>query len=291
MIEGILVKGYGGFYYVKVGADHWECSLRGKFRRQKQDFLAGDRIRFQPVGDHLGVIEGVSPRRNQLLRPLVANLDQVVVVMAMANPQPDLLLLDRILLMVQREGIGPVICLNKADQAEEAEIQRVAAVYRAAGYRVVPASTLTGEGIGEIRELLRDRISVFAGPSGVGKSSLLNAVQPGLCLKTGRVSEKIGRGRHTTRHVELMETDLGGLIADTPGFSQLDLPQMGRGELQEHYPEIWQLAAGCRFSTCLHNSEPDCAVKKAVAEGRIDSGRYQRYLLLLEQVAANERRY
>lgn len=291
MLEGILVKGYGGFYYVKVGAERWECSLRGKFRKQKQDFLAGDKILFNPVGDGKGVIEGVGPRRNQLLRPLVANLDQVLVVIALANPDPDLLLLDRILLMVQREAVLPVICLNKADQVEETKIQSIVKIYQDAGYRVVVASTKTGRGIDEIRELLRDRISVFAGPSGVGKSSLLNALQPGLALKTGHVSEKIGRGRHTTRHVELMETAMGGLIADTPGFSQLDLPDMQRSELQEHYPEIWQRAPECRFSSCLHNSEPDCAVKKALAAGEINQGRYQRYLMLLEQVIAKERRY
>ena len=291
MLEGILVKGYGGFYYVKVGQERWECSLRGKFRKQKQDFLAGDKIIFAPIDDLKGVIEGVGPRRNQLLRPLVANLDQVLVVIALANPDPDLLLLDRILLMVQREAVVPVICLNKADQVEEMKIQSIAGIYQSAGYQVVVASTKTGRGIDEIRQLLQNKISVFAGPSGVGKSSLLNALQPGLALKTGAVSEKIGRGRHTTRHVELMETTMGGLIADTPGFSQLDLPEMRRGELQEHYPEIWQRAPHCRFSSCLHNSEPDCAVKAALADGEIDPGRYGRYLMLLEQVIAKERRY
>lgn len=291
MKEGTLLKGYGGFYYVRSDNCLWECSLRGKFRKIKQDFLPGDRLLFAELSNKKGVIEGVLPRTNQLLRPTVANVEQLLVVIALTTPQPDLLLLDRILIMAMREKILPLIFFNKADLVTEEKTAEVLHPYSEAGYTAVTVSSKTGEGLSVIRSLLKDRISVFAGPSGVGKSSLLNAVQPGLTLKTGHVSEKIGRGRHTTRHVELMELELGGFVADTPGFSQLELPPMRRGELQDYFPEIRERAHLCRFTSCLHASEPDCAVKAGLEQGEIDRGRYSRYLVLLDQVIEKERRY
>ncbi|ATW24691.1 ribosome small subunit-dependent GTPase A [Candidatus Formimonas warabiya] len=291
MEEGILIKGYGGFYYVKVGEKIRECSLRGKFRRLKQNFLPGDRVSISLLDEGKGVIEQVLPRTSELRRPPVANVEQVGVTFALKNPDPDFLLLDRILIMVRHHHLLPLIFFNKVDLVEEGRSDQLVRIYQKAGYPVIKCSTKTGEGIDEIRLLLKDKISVFTGPSGAGKSSLLNAVQQGLSLKTGHVSSKIGRGKHTTRHVELLELDLGGLVADTPGFSVLDMPPMLREDLDSFFPEIRAHAGVCRFHSCLHHQEPDCAVKEAVSAGEIDPGRYQRYLLFLQEVIENERRY
>jgi len=291
MQEGVLIKGYGGFYYVKTGEQVWECTLRGRFRKLKQDFMPGDRVGIHILDDKRGVIEEVFPRKNRLLRPCVANVEQVVVVFALKNPDPDFLLLDRILIMIRHEGLIPVICFNKADLVPDTEVNSPVRIYQEAGYRVLVTSILLGTGINEVRDLLQGKISVFAGPSGVGKSSLLNSIQPGLNLKVGLVSSKIGRGRHTTRYVELMELENGGFVADTPGFSVLSLPSVLREDFDGFFPEIRKHALLCRFNSCLHVAEPDCSVKNAVESGEIDLGRYQRYLSLLQEVIQNERRF
>lgn len=291
MQEGILIKGYGGFYYVKVGANLWECSLRGRFRKLKQNILAGDRVLINFLDEKKGVIEEVLPRTSEFNRPSVANVEQVLVTFALKNPDPDFALMDRMLLMTRHQNLPAVIFFNKADLVENSQIDDLRQVYQNVGYQVVKCSTKTGLGLEEVRAVLKDKVSVFTGPSGAGKSSLLNAVQHGLRLKTGEVSSKIGRGKHTTRHVELLALDFGGLVADTPGFSVLEIPAISREELDLFFPEIGEYSADCRFNSCLHHREPDCAVKEAVAQGRIDSGRYQRYLLFLHEVIENERRY
>ncbi|MDD4753378.1 MAG: ribosome small subunit-dependent GTPase A [Desulfitobacteriaceae bacterium] len=291
MKEGILLKRYGGFYFVKSEGLLWECTLRGKFRKLKQDFFPGDKVLVSVLDDHKGVIEGVLPRINLLRRPPVANVEQVLVVFAFFAPDPDFLLLDRLLIMAQHEKVHPVICFTKADTVDQKIISKTIKGYQNAGYQTVVTSSKTGLGIEKVRYLLKNRISVFAGPSGAGKSSLLNALQPGLSLKTGDVSEKIGRGRHTTRHVELLELEFAGLVADTPGFSNLDLPDITREELQHYFPEIVKRADCCRFTSCLHNQEPDCSVKEALVANEIDYERYQRYLILLQEVMGKERRY
>lgn len=291
MEQGILLKRYGGFYYVKSDQILWECSVRGKFRKLKQDILPGDKVVFSKISDKKGVIEEILPRTNRLIRPPVANVDQVVVTFALKNPDPDFLLLDRILILAQYEKIKPTICFNKSDMVSRELAMQIMEVYQNAGYRTITTSTVTGEGIEELKNCLKGWVSVFAGPSGAGKTSLLNALQPGMTLKTGTVSEKIGRGRHTTKHVELLVFDFGGLITDTPGFSNLDLPPLVREEFQFYFPEISALRMSCRFNSCLHNLEPDCAVKEAVQSGMINLERYQRYQALLQQVIDNERRY
>lgn len=291
MLEGILIKRYAGFYYVMVGDKIWECSLRGRFRKQKQDFLPGDRVCINVLDEKKGVIEEVMPRVNRLIRPPVANVEQVIVTFAFKNPDLDFLLLDRILVMVSYEKLKPVICFNKADLADQQEIENIVHVYREVGYHVLVTSKYSKVGLDDLRLVLQGKISVFAGPSGAGKSSLLNALQSGLCIKTGDVSSKIGRGRHTTRYVQLMKLDFGGLVADTPGFSALDLPPVSREHFDEYYPEIRRHADVCKFNSCLHNLEPGCSVKDAVLQGKIDSHRYQRYLYLLQKVIDNERRY
>lgn len=294
VIEGIIIKGYSGFYYVWDDTSLWECSLRGKFRIKKQTFLPGDRVTITPLDQvsKKAVIEQVLPRQTELLRPPVANVEQVIIVVSLDNPAPDYWLLDRLLIMAQWSLIKPVICFNKGDLLDPETRERLTKVYSQTGFPVLLTSTKQGWGIDDLKEHLTHRISVFAGPSGVGKSSLLNALEKGLSLKTGEVSAKSLRGRHTTRHVELIRLASGGLLADTPGFSQVYLPQgLKREDLIGYYPDFLDYDNRCKFNTCLHRDEPNCAVKEAVNQGMLNKARYERYLTLLDEVIAVERRF
>lgn len=290
MIEGIILKGYSGHYYVSDQDTIWECSLRGRFKVEKQTVLPGDRVRVKTLNNGKGVIDEVMPRSSELLRPPIANVEQVILVFAIHQPEPNWALLDRMLILAEEAGINPLICFNKDDlmtSEDEINIGHYKEIYP-----VAITSAKTGDGIGIIEDFLRDKISVFAGPSGVGKSSLLNAVQPGLSLKTGAVSEKIHRGRHTTRHVELMPLSFGGLVADTPGFSSLDLVSMEPKDLVNYFPEFEDYEGNCKFTGCFHDKEPKCAVKEAVEKGEISSRRYENYQAFLAELkAAKERRY
>ncbi len=287
-MDGIITKAYGGFYFVNAGDDLLQCTLKGAFRHRKVDVMVGDRVSVRPGERSRGVVEKVYPRRNALIRPPVANVDRAVIVLAVKDPEPSLALLDRLIVCAGYEGIPPVICFNKIDLAAGGSPGFIRS-YDAAGFRVLRTSAREGTGVDSLREVLKEGITVFAGPSGVGKSSLLNAVQPGLSLKTGEIGHKAKRGRHTTRHVELLSLEGGGLVADTPGFSTLFLPGLKREELCRFYPEMEKYLAGCRFRSCLHGSEPDCAVKEAVARNEIDGGRYWRYLEILNEIIERER--
>jgi ribosome biogenesis GTPase / thiamine phosphate phosphatase len=297
MISGILLKGYSGFYYVYAEGRVWECSLRGRFRIRDQEFLTGDRVKILPGTGNKATIEEVVERRNSLVRPTIANVDQAFLVFALVSPEPDLNLLDRLIIQVTASGIKPVIVLNKVDLAEakleengEVFLDKGLDFYRELGYDVIKVSTKKEVGISEVQEHINGKVSVLAGPSGVGKSSLVNALSPELELKTGEVSQKLKRGRHTTRHVELMVCG-DGLLADTPGFSSLYLPSMKREELAGYFPEFQDLPGECRFVNCMHHKEPDCAVKAAVEAGTIQRSRYEHYCQFLEEVIAAERRY
>ena len=296
MIEGVLVKGYGGFYYVYAEEHVWECSLRGRFRVKDQDFLPGDRVKILTEGENKATIEEVEPRRNALIRPAIANVDQAILVFAMTSPKPDLNLLDRLLIQVTDAEIEPILVFTKLDKFKEAalttgsEDHAITDVYRKIGYTVFEVSNETGQGIEEVRTHITEKISVLAGPSGSGKSSLFNALSPGKKLKTGVLSLKSKRGRHTTRHVELMVC-AGGLVADTPGFSSLFMPPMKRAELAGCFPEFVDRRRQCRFSSCLHDKEPNCAIKAALESGEISAVRYEHYLIFLKEVIEAERRY
>ena len=297
MIEGVLLKGYGGFYYVYAEDRVWECSLRGRFRVKDQDFLPGDRVRILPKEADKATIEVVEPRRNALSRPTIANVDQALLVFALTSPKPDLNLLDRLLIQVTDAEIEPILVFTKLDKFREAALTEesvkqpsVTDVYRKIGYTVFEVSNQTGQGIEEVGAWLKDKISVLAGPSGAGKSSLFNALSPGKKLKTGELSLKSKRGRHTTRHVELMVC-AGGLVADTPGFSSLFIPDMKRTELAECFPEFAQRRRQCRFNSCLHDKEPNCAIKEALENGEISPFRYEHYLIFLQEVIEAERKY
>ncbi|MFZ5632912.1 MAG: ribosome small subunit-dependent GTPase A [Bacillota bacterium] len=290
MIDGVITKAYGGFYFVNDGKCLWRCTLRGVFRHRKVDVMVGDRVAVEPGNGRQGVVVKVHPRRNALVRPPVANVDRAVIVFAVHDPQPSLALLDRLLIHAGSGGIRPVICFNKIDLDSGSALE-ITSPYAAAGYLVLKTSARDGTGVEDLKNVIREGISVFAGPSGVGKSSLLNAIQPGLSLKTGEIGQKIKRGRHTTRHVELLPLEEGGLVADTPGFSTLFLPDVKREELIYFFPEMEKYVPECRFAGCLHWAEPDCAVKAAVARNDIDSGRYERYLDILKELIDRERSY
>ncbi|MBM7867015.1 ribosome small subunit-dependent GTPase A [Heliobacterium gestii] len=289
--EGTIIKGYSGFYYVLADGRLYTCSLRGKHRLKGDDrvFLPGDRVRLCVIEGEKGVIERTLPRRNELLRPPVANVDQVLLVFALASPDPDFVLVDRLLLLAAHAGIRPVLVWNKADIAPPERVAQVQALYKALSIDQFVLSARQGDHLEGLKDLLEDRISVVAGPSGAGKSTLLNALAPGLSLKTGDVSVKIGRGRHTTRHVELIQLASDALVADTPGFSTLYLPDLPAQDLAEFFPEMATHLGHCRFADCLHRTEPDCAVIEALEAGRIHRQRYNHYLMFLNELIERER--
>ena len=291
MLQGVVVKAYSGFYYVDINNQIWECRLRGKFRLTRQNVMAGDRVMVRETGDKTGVIEEALPRVSQLDRPPVANVDRAVIVFACADPDPQTELLDRMLIHAEEAGLSPVLCFNKIDLADSKKVEDLTRDYREAGYAVLLTCAVSGYGIERLCEALTGHISVLAGPSGSGKSSLLNTIHPGFKLKTGRVSEKIGRGRHTTRHTELLELEPGSLVVDTPGFSSLYLPEIDKRHLAEMFPEFMPYIDQCKFTGCLHSAEPGCAVKARVDEGKLSRERYQHYLMFLDELTARERRY
>lgn len=294
ILQGTIIKGYSGFYYVACEGTVYECSLRGKNRKKSVKFLPGDKVTFTADGDSLkgGAIEEVLPRKNELLRPPVANLDQLVILAAVYDPLPDLRLIDRLTVFAKWNQITPVIIFNKCDLVSEDEQQKLVDVYKASGFPVYMCSTVTGQGIADIKAVLHGKMSVLAGNSGVGKTSLMNAISDKWELATGEISDKSKRGKHTTRHVELFQMDKDTLIADTPGFSSLILPEdIKREELSRLFPEFLSRLGDCRFATCMHKNEPDCAVKEALENGEIAQSRYDNYLAFLEEVIQQERRF
>jgi len=294
--KGVIIKGYSGFYYVleETSGKIWECSLRGKLRLQKQTFFPGDWVicTSKAEASEKAVLEEVLPRRNELSRPTVANVDQVLIVMALAEPEPDLQFLDRVIIMALYHGVSPLLCFNKADLVTTQVARSYQEIYAQTGFPVQVISAVKGWGIEELKAKLQQKISVLGGPSGVGKSSLLNSLGGSRSLLTGEVSRKTSRGRHTTRHVELIPLPWGGFLADTPGFSRIYLPQgLKREDLIKYYPDFLPYHATCKFNTCLHRTEPHCGVKAAIEKGLLDVERYKRYLEILTEVITEERRY
>ena len=292
MIDGIIQKGIGGFYYVQTEDKIYECKARGRFRKEKITPLAGDKVKISidPVSN-LGMIEEILPRETELTRPPVANVNQAVIVFAIKQPEPNLSLLDKMLAMIEKEGLDSIICVNKIDLDENHDADQIRSIYELAGYPVIYTSTKLSIGLEEIKSRLKGRVTVLAGPSGVGKSSLLNAIQPGLRLKTGKISQKTKRGRHTTRHVELLKLDIGGWILDTPGFSSLELDSIEEEEVPYLFKEFNPFLEGCKFNSCRHIHEPECAIKKRVMEGKIHPHRYESYIQFIEEIRQKKGRY
>jgi len=281
MLEGIVTKAIGGFYYVAVGDKIFEATLRGRLKRDEKIYV-GDRVKLNVLGESKAVLEELIPRRSLLFRPSVANLDKVVIVFAISQPEPNPLHLDRMLVLDEYSELDIIICLNKCELNISDSKKELFEVYKKIGYPVIFTSAKEGIGLAELDQYLRASLTVFAGPSGVGKSSLLNALQPGLKLKTGELSVKIARGKHTTRHVELLMYGKNGFVVDTPGFGNVRLDEIPSELLPNLFVEFKQ-AGNCRFQDCRHVQEPGCAVKKAVEDGVIAKSRYENYLILLKE--------
>lgn len=279
MREGIIIKALSGFYYVKTAEKIYSCKARGKFRLDGTSPLVGDRVELEETGDGSGFIKKVYERRNFFIRPAVANVDYLIIMAANVNPVTDPFLVDRVAVIAEHVGARCIVCINKCDLDRGDELYEI---YSSTGYPVLRTSAATGEGVDELRSLLSGTVSALTGNSGVGKSSLLNALAPDCMAATGEVSEKLGRGKHTTRHVELF--DAGGFyIADTPGFASFDLTQMtpiDKAELQYDFPEFRRYIGSCRFDDCAHLKEPGCAVLKAVEAGEIHASRHAGYARL-----------
>lgn len=291
-MQGRIIKGIGGFYYVHTPSGVYECRAKGIFRKDNKKPLPGDEVRIAVLDEtaKTGNLEEILPRKSSLIRPAVANVDQAMVIFALVSPKPNFNLLDRFLVMMEKQGIPSVLCFNKKDLADDAVLEEVKERYRESGYPVLFVSAAKKEGIDEVRRLLRGKTTTVAGPSGVGKSSLINLLQDSVQMETGAISEKIERGKHTTRHTELMWVEEDTYILDTPGFSSVDLYGIEKEELGCYFPEIAACGDGCRFVGCAHLAEPDCSVKQALAEGKISAGRYENYKLLYEELK-NNRKY
>ena len=294
MLDGRIMKGIGGFYYVDTEKGLYECRARGIFRKNKITPLVGDRVSISVVDEEnkKGVVEEIEERDTELVRPPIANVDKALIVFAIKNPSPNLSLLDRFIVLAEKENLEIVIVFTKVDLDADGELlEELKSIYEVSGYKVIPVSNKLKLNIDKIKEELKENTVVFAGPSGVGKSSLLNEVDKNFELKTGEVSDKIKRGKHTTRHAELLKLECGGMVADTPGFSSLTLDDTDESELKEYFIEFDKYD-DCRFgSRCIHENEPSCAVKEAVENGEISKKRYESYIQLLNEIRSEKRRY
>ncbi|WP_458117940.1 ribosome small subunit-dependent GTPase A [Bacillus sp. PK6-026] len=294
MPEGKIIKALSGFYYVLDGDQIIQCRGRGVFRKNKITPLVGDDVVYQADNDKEGYILEIKDRFNELVRPPISNVDQAVLVFSAKEPTFSTSLLDRFLVLVEAGGIRPIICITKMDLVDDdalkERIHHYAEDYRNIGYSVYTTSMKNGSGIEDIVSHFQDKITVFAGQSGVGKSSLLNAISPELELKTAGISAHLGRGKHTTRHVELIDIN-GGLVADTPGFSSLEFAGIEAEGLGSAFLEISEKSAECKFRGCLHMKEPNCAVKRAVENGEIAQYRYDHYVEFLTEIKDRKPRY
>lgn len=286
-MKGRILKGIAGFYYVETFEKKvYECKAKGVFRNQKLKPLVGDDVEIDIIDEEkkLGNIADILPRKNQLLRPPVVNVDQAVILFAIVKPNPSYNLLDRFLIMMRQQNLPVIICFNKQDIATEQEQRELYDAYEKCGYQVLFISVREEKGLDELKELLKGKTTTLAGPSGVGKSSLLNKLVPNAQMQTGELSKKIERGKNTTRHSELFFVDDGAYVIDTPGFTSLEMRDVTPETLMTYYPEFEEYEAECRFGGCAHMAEPDCGVKRAVAEGKIAKVRYDNYKLLYQEL-------
>lgn len=285
-MTGKIIKGIGGFYYVYADGIIYECKARGVFRNKKIKPLVGDNAEIEIISKDpaVGNIISISARHNELIRPAAANVDIAVVIFALSDPKPNFNLLDRFLIMMEQQEINTVIALNKSDLISQSEAADYKKIYSDSGYETFIVSASENTGIDRLRETIKGKAAIFAGPSGVGKSSILNRIFPQAEAKTGEISEKIKRGKHTTRHTELNFLGEGTYIMDTPGFSSLDVFDISEENLKYYFREFENYNDKCRFNGCVHIDEPDCAVKNALEKGLISSKRYDNYRQIYKEI-------
>ena len=290
MVSGIIVKGIDGFYYVDSGDKVYECKARGLFRLHNKKPIIGDYVEIDiNESTEQGYIIDIKERKSELIRPEVANVEQVVIVISAKNPDINMDLLQKLLVYTEYLSLKILICINKIDLDLDKEYEAVINMLNSIPYNAIKTSAVLQTGLEDLKGFLFDNVSVFAGPSGVGKSSLLNAINPDLKLKTGKISAKTKKGTHTTRHVELIKLKSGGMVVDTPGFSSFDLLTIEEKKLQYCFPEFDKHRT-CKFASCIHDKEPNCGVKKAVENGYINKARYEYYIYMLNEIK-DKRRY
>lgn len=283
-MQGKIYKGIGSFYTVISQGREYICKARGRFRKDRITPVVGDMVEFTVEQTGHSFITDILPRKNLLIRPAAANIDKLIIVMSASVPHPDLLLTDKLTLTCEKLGITPVLVINKCD-TDDGTAEMIEKEYAQTGYHIFRTSANDKTGINALRDEMLGYVSCFAGQSAVGKSSILNALNPQLSLETGDLSRKTERGRHTTRHAQLWETDGGGAVLDTPGFSLLEHIISDPAELCKLYPEMRSVTSECRFTGCVHIKEPDCAVKAHVSEGMMSEGRYDRYIILYNEAS------
>lgn len=291
-MRGKIIKGIAGFYYVHVeGHGIYECKAKGIFRKDHVKPMVGDDVSMDILDEEekLGNICKICPRKSALIRPAVANVDQALIIFAIVKPNPNFNLLDRFLILMEQQNLETIICFNKQDIASAEEKEALRRAYETCGYKTLFISALEKEGLDALGELLNGKTTAVAGPSGVGKSSLINQLAPKANMETGAISKKIDRGKHTTRHSEIIALGESTYIVDTPGFTSLDISKVAKEELADFYPEFIQYEPYCKFSGCAHISEPDCGVKEAVASGKISRVRYENYKVLYQELKAVRR--
>ncbi|HWQ80059.1 MAG TPA: ribosome small subunit-dependent GTPase A [Anaerovoracaceae bacterium] len=276
-MKGIIIKGIAGFYYVKTGEKTFQCKARGIFKKDGIVPYAGDEVNIEKIDEDEAVINEILPRKNSFIRPPIANVDCFVIVAATAKPDPNPDIIDKFLVMAEQNHTDSIICINKIDLATEEKRKEIMEIYQDI-YPLVSVCGKTGHGIDALAALMRDRKCALAGPSGAGKSTLLNRLQSQYTVETGDISEKTKRGKHTTRHAELFETEFGALIFDTPGFTSFDILDAEEDELHYLYPEMAALIGGCRYDDCRHIKEPGCCIQEAVRRGKIHASRYRSYV-------------